>query len=59
MPIKLNKPQEKSLPISGSITPSAKDVEGGKTILITAAYTDKGKKPLTGVESVYVEAVKK
>jgi cytochrome c len=57
--LSLNKPQEKSLPISGSITPSSKDVEGGKTILITAAYTDKGKKPLTGVESVYVEAVKK
>lgn len=52
--LSLNKPVAKSLPASGVITPSAKDVEGGKTIQITATYTDKGKKPLTGVEVVYV-----
>lgn len=52
--LSLNKPMAKSLPATGSITPTAKEVEGGKTIQITATYTDKGKKPLTGVEMVYI-----
>lgn len=53
----LSKPQAKSLPAQGSITPSAKDVDGGKTMQITASYTDKGgagRKPQTGVEAVFL-----
>jgi len=53
---------EKSLPVSGSITPVDKDVTGGKTIQITATYTDKGgikRKPLSGVDVLYIEPVKK
>lgn len=53
----LSKPQAKSLPAQGSITPTAKDVEGGKTMQITASYTDKGgagRKPQTGVEAVFL-----
>jgi cytochrome c551/c552 len=53
----LSKPQAKSLPAQGSITPSAKEVDGGKTMQITASYTDKGgagRKPQTGVEAVFL-----
>lgn len=53
----LSKPKAKSLPAQGSITPSEKDVEGGKTMQITASYTDKGgagRKPQTGVEAVFL-----
>jgi cytochrome c len=55
--LSLSKPQVKSLPASGSITPSEKDVEGGKTMQISASYTDKGgagRKPQTGMEAVYL-----
>jgi cytochrome c551/c552 len=55
--LSLGKPQAKSLPAQGSITPSAKEVEGGKTMQITASYTDKGgagRKPQTGVEAVFL-----
>ena len=53
----LSKPQAKSLPAQGSITPAPKDVDGGKTMQITASYTDKGgagRKPQTGVEAVFL-----
>jgi cytochrome c len=55
--LSLGKPQAKSLPAQGSITPTAKEVDGGKTMQITASYTDKGgagRKPQTGVEAVYL-----
>jgi glucose/arabinose dehydrogenase/cytochrome c551/c552/type 1 glutamine amidotransferase len=55
--LSLNKPAAKSLPAQGSIVPTEKDVEGGKTMQITASYTDKGgagRKPQTGVEAVYL-----
>lgn len=53
----LSKPQVKSLPAQGTITPSEKDVDGGKTMQITASYTDKGgagRKPQTGVQAVFL-----
>lgn len=60
--LSLAKPMQKSLPVSGSITPSDKEVAGGKTIQITATYTDKGgvkRKPLSGVDVLYIEPLKK
>ena len=53
----LSKPQEKSLPAQGSVTPTAKEVEGGKTMQLSASYTDKGgpgRKPQTGYDAVYL-----
>ena len=53
----LSKPQVKSLPAQGSVTPTAKDVEGGKTMQLSASYTDKGgpgRKPQTGYEAVFL-----
>ena len=38
----LNKKEEPSLPAKGSITPTAKDMGKGNTMVITATYTDKG-----------------
>ncbi len=55
--LSLNKPAAKSLPAVGAITPSAKDVEGGKMIQISATYTDKGgvgRKPLSGSDFAVV-----
>ncbi|HLO80652.1 MAG TPA: c-type cytochrome, partial [Chitinophagaceae bacterium] len=55
----LNKPTEKSLPAQGSITPSDKDIEGGKLMQISATYTDKGgagRKPLSGSDAAFVSS---
>jgi cytochrome c len=55
--LSLNKPAAKSLPAVGTITPSAKDVEGGKLMQISATYTDKGgagRKPLSGSDFAVV-----
>lgn len=38
----LNKKEEPSLPAKGTITPTAKDMGKGNTMVITATYTDKG-----------------
>jgi len=38
----LNKKEEPSLPAKGTITPTAKDMGKGNTMMITATYTDKG-----------------
>ena len=53
------KTTEKSLPMQGTITPSASDLAGGKRLQLSASYTDKGGakiKPLTGYESVVLRS---
>jgi len=53
----LNRSTEKSLPAEGSIVPTAKDVEGGRTLQISATYTDQGapgRKPMSGADAVYI-----
>jgi glucose/arabinose dehydrogenase/cytochrome c551/c552/type 1 glutamine amidotransferase len=58
----LNRPAQKSLPVEGSITPTEKDVQGGKLMQISATYLDKGgvnRKPLTGSNSVVIKSAEK
>jgi glucose/arabinose dehydrogenase/cytochrome c551/c552 len=56
--LSLGKPQAKSLPAQGTITPTAKDIEGGKRMMITATYTDKGgqgRKPLSSSDAAVIK----
>jgi cytochrome c551/c552 len=55
----LSKPEQKTLPAEGSVTPTEKDVQGGKLMQISATYLDKGgvnRKALTGSNSVIIKA---